>query len=200
MLYITVAAAGVWWIPPIRVGIAPPPAEDISRFTQASQFSKQCNYPGSVDSIPPFWFINQSHRQIGHGRDAFRRASEVLDTLKLLNLGWLTHFLHGDTLSICSRQFGIIWMMNANRLIDRRESYDQCSVTWGTTRRHVLAGEERLSVKWDRASDEVTFEILSFSRPRHAFSWLAYPYVVAQQKRFANDASAMMVKAAGTIS
>ena len=40
-------------------------------------------------------------------------------------------------------------------------------------------------------SDDVLFEVLSFSRPRHLFSWAAYPYVIAQQRRFARDATAV---------
>ena len=60
----------------------------------------------------------------------------------------------------------------------------------------MLCGEERLTVRWDVASDDVLFEVLSFSRPRHLFSWAAYPYVIAQQKRFAKDATAVMVRVA----
>ena len=68
-------------------------------------------------------------------------------------------------------------------------------MSWGTTRRHVLCGEERLTVRWDAASDEVRFEVVSFSRPRHLFSVVAYPYVVGQQRRFARDATARMAAA-----
>ena len=88
-----------------------------------------------------------------------------------------------------------IWGPNANRIIDDEQTPQQRSFTWATTRRHVLCGEERLTVSYDDASDEVHFEVLSFSRPRHLFSWAAYPYVVAQQKRFARDATERMVTA-----
>ena len=85
--------------------------------------------------------------------------------------------------------------MNANRIIANERMPQQRSITWATTRRHVLCGEERLTVSYDDASDDVHFEVLSFSRPRHLFSWAAYPYVVAQQKRFARDATARMAGA-----
>ena len=66
---------------------------------------------------------------------------------------------------------------------------DTCSIQWGCTTSHVLAGEERLRVSWDRRSGDVTFSILSYSRPRHLLSVLTYPVVLLQQRRFARDAT-----------
>ena len=36
-----------------------------------------------------------------------------------------------------SRQFGVLWLMNANRVIQQDVRPDECSVTWATTRHHV---------------------------------------------------------------
>ena len=186
------------WIPPIRlvpIGLRPS-AGDISAFAvAASREAEVCQYPGSVDDVPPLWLINHSKRAIGRGQDAYTRASSALEAFECLELSWLTHSLHADALAICSRQFYFLWLMNANRIINDEQTPQQRSFTWATTRRHVLCGEERLTVSYDDASDEVHFEVLSFSRPRHLFSWAAYPYVVAQQKRFARDATERMVTA-----
>ena len=79
-------------------------------------------------------------------------------------------------------------MTIANRVLHAEPG----AITFGTTQRHVLAGEERIEVRHDDATGDVEFEVRSFSRPRHLFSWLTYPYVVGQQKRFARDATALM--------
>ena len=60
----------------------------------------------------------------------------------------------------------------------------------------MLPGEERLELRWDEQTDEVVFRLLSFSRPRHIFSAVAYPYVLLQQKRFARDAARVLRDAA----
>ena len=63
------------------------------------------------------------------------------------------------------------------------------------SRSQVLAGEERLSVRWDRGTDAVLFRVRSYSRPRHPFAVLGYPVVRLQQRRFARDAAHAMRRA-----
>ena len=174
-----------------------PSTDDIDAFAKSVSDAPRCKYPGSVDDIPPYWFVNQKEECIGKGRDAFERASNALADLECMELRWLMHRTEGDTLAVCSRQFFFVWLMYANKLLDKQFTAPrQRSISWGTTRRHVLCGEERLTVRWDDASDEVLFEVKSFSRPRHLFSWATYPYVILQQKRFARDATAAMTRLA----
>ena len=187
------------WIPPMR--FCPPGSrpstDDIDAFAKSVSDAPRCKYPGSVDDIPHYWFVNQKEECIGKGRDAFERASNALEDLECMELRWLMHRTEGDTLAVCSRQFFFVWLMYANKLLDKQFTAPrQRSISWGTTRRHVLCGEERLTVRWDDVSDEVLFEVKSFSRPRHLFSWAAYPYVILQQKRFARDATAAMTRLA----
>ena len=189
-----------FWLPPLLLHApgARPAAGGVLAFARASTDAQQCIYPGSVDDLPPRWFVNRSERQIGRGEKAYEKAAAALAALDCLELEWLTHSRDDSALAICSRQFGVLWMMNANRIIQQAAKPTECSMTWATTRRHVLCGEERLSVRIDDAGD-VHFAICSFSRPRHLFSWLAYPYVVAQQRRFARDATAVMRARAASV-
>ena len=176
---------------------ARPSADDLAAFARGATAAPSCTLPGSIgdDSMPEGgWYINRHQRPIGRGRDAYRRATAALASLDCLELGWLTHRCYADCLAICSRQLGVFWVFNANRIYARHERGARaCSVSWITPRRHVLAGEERLSVTWDGGDDgEVRFEVLSFSRPRHIISWATYPLVRAQQARFARDATRLM--------
>lgn len=195
------AAAGAPWLPPLAVGRAAPPRGALDGFAARSGSTPLARYPGSTassSSLPRGWLINRSTRRIGSGRSDFGRASCALGRLDCLELGWLTRSLQGDVLVIGSRQLGCVWLLLANRVLRRETSARVRAVTWGTTRHHVLVGEEQLSVRWDAPSDAVVFEVLSFSRPRHWLAWLSYPLVVAQQKRFARDATAAMVQACAT--
>lgn len=189
------------WIPPLRFGIETPDVELAKFAASAGTKAELCSYTGSTsdeEKLPKRgWFINRSRQQVGHGKDSYEKAARALQRLDCMELGWLSAHLHGNFLSICSRQFGRLWVMNANFVLrqtaDERSAAGAVSkIAWGTTTWHVLAGEEQLSVRWDAADDTVTFEVLSFSRPRHLVSLATYPYVVFQQKRFARDASRRM--------
>ena len=191
------------WMPPVRVGRPSPLAieEDALR-AAAAPLSK---YNGSTDldapRLPRGWHVNRAETVIGHGRPAYERAANALQRLELLEHTWLAArcvcATDRELLAVCSRQWGCVWLTNTNLVLRRECGARRSSVSWGTTRRHVLAGEETVCVTHDASTDGVRFTVLSFSRPRHLFSAVAYPYVLAQQRRFARDATAAMERACG---
>ena len=189
------------WLPPIQLGRDAPSDAALAAFaSRAALRARPCALPvglstAASDLLPRrFWVIQRSAKAIGRGGRAYKRAKQALDGFECMDLGWLTSRVDDDDriLAICSRQLGIVHLMNANVILRREILPRTSSVTFRTTTQHVLAGEERLAVTWDEASDEVRFEVLSFSRPRHALSWLTFPYVLYQQRRFARDATARM--------
>ena len=68
---------------------------------------------------------------------------------------------------------------------------------YGTLPDHAGSGEERFLVEWDRASGEVWYDILAFSRPHWLLTRLGYPYMRRLQKRFGRESAAAMVRAVG---
>ena len=129
------------WIPPIRVQLTPP-SEALLTFAVAcagAPFS--AHPPGLIDSPPPLWYVNDHEEAVGQGRAEFVRAGDALRRLDCLQLDWLRATVQGDVLAICSRQFGVLWLMNANRLLPkaaRAASGTDCvAMSWGTTARHV---------------------------------------------------------------
>ena len=210
------------WVPPIRVQLTPPAEALLTFAASCAAVPFSAHPPGRIDSPPPLWYVNDHEEAIGQGRAEFVRAGDALRRLDCLQLDWLRATVQGDVLAICSRQFGVLWLMNANRLLPKAASdasgTDCVAMCWGTSTRHVreparplacllcsgrplpsrsqvLAGEERLSVRWDRDSDTVLFRVRSYSRPRHAFGLLGYPVVRLQQRRFARDAAQAMRRA-----
>jgi uncharacterized protein (UPF0548 family) len=63
---------------------------------------------------------------------------------------------------------------------------------YGTLPGHIESGEERFVIEWNRDSDEVHYDILAFSRPRHWTARLGYPFARVQQRRFARGSAAAM--------
>ena len=131
------------WVPPIRVQLTPP-SEALLTFAVAcggAPFS--AHPPGLIDSPPPLWYVNDHEEAIGQGRAEFVRAGDALRRLDCLQLEWLRATVQGDVLAICSRQFGVLWLMNANRLLPKAASAasgtDCVAMSWGTTARHVRA-------------------------------------------------------------
>ncbi len=129
------------WIPPIRVQLTPP-SEALLTFAVAcagAPFS--AHPPGLIDSPPPLWYVADHEEAIGQGRAEFVRAGDALRRLDCLQLDWLRATVQGDVLAICSRQFGALWLMNANRLLPKAASAasgtDCVAMSWGTTGRHV---------------------------------------------------------------
>jgi uncharacterized protein (UPF0548 family) len=69
-------------------------------------------------------------------------------------------------------------------------------IAYGTLLDHAEQGEERFTVEWDRVSDVVSYDILSFSRPGCLVTRLTYPFGRSLQRRFVRNSLAAMVDAA----
>ncbi len=76
----------------------------------------------------------------------------------------------GETVLVIARAGGM-WWTNAARIVYVVDESDaaksQFGFAYGTLPGHVETGEERFLIEWDRATDNVSFEILAFSRPKH---------------------------------
>lgn len=62
------------------------------------------------------------------------------------------------------------------------------AVGWGTTRYHLLRGEELVAIERTK-NDDVTFEISSFSVASHPLTFLFTPLTQRLQRKFAKEAS-----------
>ncbi len=195
----------VWpWFPPLYLSPRPPPESVMRDFARGAADAPLAVYPrGCIESgvFPRGWIVNLSEATIGHGRADYMRAVAALGRLECMEIGWLRLCeTEGGVFAVWARQIGVLWLMNANRMLPASETVasgvSTRTVGWHCTRKHVLAGEEQLRVQWDHASGAVTFRVLSYSRPRHVCSVVALPLVLVQQRRFARDVQAAMRRAA----
>ncbi len=156
---------------------------------------------GTTAGMPPKGFdVDRTRGVLGRGDATFFAARAALRRWQQFDLGWLAATPHdtrhevGQTIAVVARFCGCYWL-NACRIvytIDDSGPVTRYGFAYGTLPDHAECGEERFVVEWDRATDEVAYEILAFSRPRHPLARLGYPLVRMLQKRFARDSVAAM--------
>jgi uncharacterized protein (UPF0548 family) len=188
-----------------------PSPEKLQRILN-SQAELAFTYPGvgttKTEAAPPAnYAVDHNRAVIGQGSTGFERARTALARWRQFRLGWLEAFPDntpiraGETVVVLARVLGM-WWTNAARIvytIDETEgALARFGFAYGTLPGHVESGEERFLVEWDRNTDQVWFDILAFSRPRHFLTRLGHRHARAMQKQFAQQSTAAMQSAVTT--
>jgi uncharacterized protein (UPF0548 family) len=184
-----------------------PSTETIREFL-ASQSELGFTYTavGATASQPPAGYIVDHTRiKLGEGELVFMKAKAALGRWEQFQLGWMevwspeTPIHTGEVVAVIARNLGL-WSLNACRIVsvvDEKEPIQKYGFANGTLPDHAGTGEERFLVEWDRASGEVWYDILAFSRPHGLLARLGYPYMRLVQKRFGRESAAAMLKVVG---
>lgn len=134
---------------------------------------------------------------MGNGRPLFDKAVAALFSWQLMAVRGLQVFPstplpqpHHDV-AILSRHFGI-WSLDFCRVIyvlerEREEdgAMERTGFGYGTLPGHAVKGEERFSIEWHAATEEVRYDIYSFSKPAQRWVQMVAPMARATQRRFA---------------
>ena len=155
---------------------------------------------GATRRTPPSGFtVDHRRALLGRGEATWRRARQGLEAWRPYDADWLMLYPErpalaaGSVVAVCARAQGL-WFINCTRLIEVFDELDtdgaihRFGFLYGTLPAHAECGEERFTVEWHRASDEVWFDIFAFSRPRHVLARIAPPLARRAQGRFARDA------------
>jgi uncharacterized protein (UPF0548 family) len=181
-----------------------PSVESIRSFLQEqSSLGFSYSQVGQTAQSAPIGFnVDHTRVKIGNGECAFLAANAALRRWDHFRLGWVeawpkeTPIRTGEVVSVLAR-IGAIWSLNACRIvyvIDQTGPTQRFGFAYGTLPDHVEAGEERFLIEWDRSDDSVNYDILAFSRPRHPFVQLGYPFARLCQRRFARQSAAAMLR------
>jgi uncharacterized protein (UPF0548 family) len=81
--------------------------------------------------------------------------------------------------------------LNVARIVAVWDEPRRFAFSYGTTAHHVEAGEETFSITW-HADDRVTYDVWSYSKPRHPLVKLGAPIARSLQRRFIRDSCARM--------
>jgi uncharacterized protein (UPF0548 family) len=189
------------------VSLRRPSSEAIRAFL-ASQAKLGFTYTavGATASVPPEEYaVDHTRIRLGIGEEVFTKAKAAFQRWKQFRLGWVEAWSpkatieSGDVVAVVARQLGL-WWLNACRVVyvvDEPGPVSRYGFAYGTLPDHAESGEERFLVEWDRASGEVWYDILAFSRPHLLLTRLGYPYMRWVQKRFGRESAAAMLKAVG---
>lgn len=184
------------------------PSEDEVRRFIAEQGDSRFSYPelgASAGDIPPGYNLDHNRIHLGKGEATWRRAVEAIRTWQMFNIPWVRlYWPHvpiqvGTDVAVALHHFGF-HSLNACRIVyvvDEDGPVRRFGFAYGTLWEHAESGEERFTVEWRRADDEVWYDILAFSRPRKVAARLAYPFARLQRK-FAEASKLAMLRAANT--
>jgi len=184
-----------------------PTGEKVGEFL-AVQAKFDFTYPevGATATTPPSsYVVDHTRIKLGEGEAVFRAALAALGRWDQFRLGWVeawpteSPIRVGEVVGSVAQCLGL-WWLNACRIVyvvDEAGPVTRFGFANGTLPGHAEAGEERFLVEWDRASGEVWYDILAFSRPHRLLIRLGYPCMRRVQKRFGRESAAAMVRAVG---
>ncbi len=182
------------------------PTEERIRAILARQQAAKFSYTevGASRGRGPQGYASLHNRvELGRGSEAFAQASEAVRQWRMFDLAgvWLcwpnVTLEPGNVVAVLLRHFGF-WSLNFCRIvyvIDEDGPARRFGFAYGTLAEHAERGEERFIVEWDHASNMVSYEISSFSRPGSLITQVAYPIARRLQRRFARNSLLAMVHA-----
>jgi uncharacterized protein (UPF0548 family) len=145
--------------------------------------------------LPSGFVVDRTRGVLGRSEAAFEAACAGLRRWQQFDLGWLaampleTPLEPGQAIAVIARLGGVCWL-NACRIVytvNDNGPLSRYGFAYGTLPDHAECGEERFLIEWNRSTDEVSYEILAFSRPRHPLARLGKPLVRQLQRRFGRD-------------
>jgi len=131
----------------------------------------------------------------------FCNYSETFDYDNDTTLANVVTFLckEGNDVVLVANTCGV-WTVSAVRVVYVIEENQMDISPWkrfgfanGTLEDHVETGEERFLLEWNTETDDVFYDILSFSRQNSWFTKFAFPVARYFQKCFADDSSKAMM-------
>jgi uncharacterized protein (UPF0548 family) len=181
------------------------PSAEVVRTFLAAQAGREFTYPavGATRTAPPSGYaLHHTRTRLGDGEPVFAAARAALGAWRQLRLGWLEPWPSeevvrpGEAVALLARLGGLWWLTCCRvvYVVDETGPAARFGYAYGTLPGHMLAGEERFLVEWDRDGG-VWYDVLAFSRPRRLLARLGYPYVRWVQRGFGPASAAAMDQA-----
>jgi len=195
----------------MRITLGRPTVDERKQVLERAE-KNGCNveeeWVGCTKSTPPWpetfpvdkYRIRHHRVQLGAGEHTYRKAVEQLQKWKQFQLGWAevdpsTTVRVGQGVCVCAKTF-FVWTLNPLRItyVKKGKHGGKEFFTYGHTTQHghMLAGEEKFLLEWDVKRGDVTYEILSYSKPDNWLSIITYPAVQYFQGKFAKESIAQM--------
>ena len=182
------------------------PSDSRIRAILTGQSAKDFSYPdvgATRGKLPAGYLVLHGSVVLGRGSTTFIRSIQELCRWRMfdvpsVDLCWPdTPVRPEEPVAIVVQHFGF-WSLNFCKIVyvvDEDGPIQRFGFAYGTLPEHAEQGEERFTVEWDRSSDQVSYDILSFSRPGNLAVRGAYPLARWLQRRFLRNSLAAMASA-----
>ena len=170
-----------------------------------AQRNAELTYPSAgltrESGCPAGFYENRWQSVIGSGSDQFERAKSAISQWQMLDFGWLEVVSSPETLcenghvATLVRTLGVYSLNVARIVYVEDESPHRFGFGYGTLPCYPLSGEERFTINYDVETQQVSYEIFSFSRPAGWLTRLGLPYIRYAQQQFCRDSSAALEEA-----
>ena len=179
----------------IRLRVEPPCERTLAAYAANAACPRSINhkfYPGGARPERGLR-IMQISGTLGHGGDCYRRAVEQLHAWDMHRGSATTGLWTDDELSTLvtyAKLAPFFWVLNPCRVLRSVEAASGASsrrvttVGYATTRGHLLAGCELMTVRQDSDTGEVKFEVLSSSRGSGLIGRAIFPLLAPAQLRY----------------
>ena len=163
------------------------------------------------ESIPSSKFrVLQREVSVGSGKADFDKASKLMFSFAMINkLQWAEVIAPetvrvGDTIGTLVKCYKLVWSLNPCRITSVRREDTMSEVGFSTLSGHLIAGEERFRVIYNKDDGSVKFTMFSFTKgattgpgilgvPGGIVGRLAMPFIRPLQRRFFSCQAAAMV-------
>ena len=182
------------------------PSDSRIRALLTSQSTKDFSYPdvfATRGKLPAGYLVLHGSVVLGRGSITFIRSVQELCRWRMFDvpsveLCWPDAPVRPEEpVAIVVQHFGF-WSLNFCKIvyvIDEDGPIRRFGFAYGTLREHAEQGEERFLLEWDRNSDQVSYDILSFSRPGKLAVKAASPLARRLQRGFLRHSLAAMASA-----
>ena len=146
------------------------------------------------DTTPPTFRANRGSGVLGKGKHTFELAKKALEAWAIYDIAGMDLFhdnkpLQPNNIACVVAWLGTGYWVNPVRVVYIEEKSDSQSFAFGigTMPGHALCGEERFCVDIDSSTEQVTYSLLSYSKPGSIVTTLGTPVVRLMQKRFVGE-------------
>lgn len=158
----------------------------------------------SIDGkAPAGCAVDRNRVQLGTGAETWEKAVAALRRWEMFNVGWIqvcwpdTPITVGSTVALVISHFRF-YSLNASRIvyvIDDDMPVRRFGFAYGTLKDHGEKGEERFLVEWNRDTNQVFYDLFSFSEPGNITVQALYPVARQLQRKFAQGSLHAMKRA-----
>jgi uncharacterized protein (UPF0548 family) len=182
-----------------------PSVDEVSHFISGQEHAclSYTDVGASAGKMPDRYNVDHNRILLGRGQEAWRRALKAIREWQMFNLSWVRLYSPaapiqvGTNVAVLVNHFAF-YSLNACRIVyvvNEDGPVERYGFAYGTLEEHAERGEERFTVEWRRAENEVWYDILAFSRPKKLAAKLGYPASRFLQYKFARDSKSAMLKA-----